>query len=301
MSEETFARLEHLLERVAIALEETAKAQPKHLTPTAPSTYASAFIWQANSLDFLPITKVNRIPLSLLKGVDLQQDALIANTKRFASGLMANNALLWGARGTGKSSLVKAVHAEISADQPLVLVEIHREDLSTLPQLLHALGQDKMMEHRRRFIIFCDDLAFESGESSYKSLKAILEGGIEGRPENVIFYATSNRRHLMAREMIDNERSTAINPSEAVEEKVSLSDRFGLWLGFHSIDQDTYLAMINAYADALGLATGKAREQLLKESLTWSVTRGSRSGRVAWQFITDAAGQEGISLSEKML
>ena len=296
MSEETFARLEHLLERVAVALEKTAKAQPKHLTPTPPSTDASAFIWQAISLDFLPITKVNRIPLSLLKGVDLQQDALIANTKRFASGLMANNALLWGARGTGKSSLVKAVHAEISADQPLVLVEIHREDLSTLPQLLHALGQD-----RRRFIIFCDDLAFESGESSYKSLKAILEGGIEGRPENVIFYATSNRRHLMAREMIDNERSTAINPSEAVEEKVSLSDRFGLWLGFHSIDQDTYLAMINAYADALGLATGEAREQLLKESLTWSVTRGSRSGRVAWQFITDAAGQEGISLSEKML
>ena len=296
MSEETFARLEHLLERVAVALEKTAKAQPKHLTPTPPSTDASAFIWQANSLDFLPITKVNRIPLSLLKGVDLQQDALIANTKRFASGLMANNALLWGARGTGKSSLVKAVHAEISADQPLVLVEIHREDLSTLPQLLQALGQD-----RRRFIIFCDDLAFESGESSYKSLKAILEGGIEGRPENVIFYATSNRRHLMAREMIDNERSTAINPSEAVEEKVSLSDRFGLWLGFHSIDQDTYLAMINAYADALGLATGEAREQLLKESLTWSVTRGSRSGRVAWQFITDAAGQEGISLSEKML
>ena len=296
MSEETFARLEHLLERVAVALEKTAKAQPKHLTPTPPSTDASAFIWQAISLDFLPITKVNRIPLSLLKGVDLQQDALIANTKRFASGLMANNALLWGARGTGKSSLVKAVHAEISADQPLVLVEIHREDLSTLPQLLQALGQD-----RRRFIIFCDDLAFESGESSYKSLKAILEGGIEGRPENVIFYATSNRRHLMAREMIDNERSTAINPSEAVEEKVSLSDRFGLWLGFHSIDQDTYLAMINAYADALGLATGEAREQLLKESLTWSVTRGSRSGRVAWQFITDAAGQEGISLSEKML
>ena len=296
MSEETFARLEHLLERVAVALEKTAKAQPKHLTPTPPSTDASAFIWQAISLDFLPITKVNRIPLSLLKGVDLQQDALIANTKRFASGLMANNALLWGARGTGKSSLVKAVHAEISADQPLVLVEIHREDLSTLPQLLQALGQD-----RRRFIIFCDDLAFESGESSYKSLKAILEGGIEGRPENVIFYATSNRRHLMAREMIDNERSTVINPSEAVEEKVSLSDRFGLWLGFHSIDQDTYLAMINAYADALGLATGEAREQLLKESLTWSVTRGSRSGRVAWQFITDAAGQEGISLSEKML
>ena len=294
MSAESLSTIENLLERVAIALEETAKAQPQKPMPTAPSADADAFIWQAHSLDFLPVRKVNRIPLKLLKGVDLQQDALMANTQRFASGLMANNALLWGARGTGKSSLVKAVHAEIAGEHPLVLVEIHREDLSTLPQLLHALGQDQ-----RRFIIFCDDLAFESGESSYKSLKAILEGGIEGRPENVIFYATSNRRHLMAREMIDNERSTAINPSEAVEEKVSLSDRFGLWLGFHSIDQDTYLAMINAYADALGLATGDAREMLLKESLTWSVTRGSRSGRVAWQFVTDAAGQAGISLSEK--
>jgi predicted AAA+ superfamily ATPase len=293
MSTDSNSRLENLLERLTIAMETVAAAQPSPIVATAPSQEAEAFIWQAATEQFLPVQRVNRIPLNLLKGIDLQQDELIANTQRFAEGMMANNALLWGARGTGKSSLVKAVHAEIAAKHPLVLIEIHREDLSTLPQLLHALGQDE-----RRFIIFCDDLAFESGESSYKSLKAILEGGIEGRPHNVIFYATSNRRHLMARDMIENERSTAINPSEAVEEKVSLSDRFGLWLGFHSIDQDTYLAMINSYADALGLAMGKRREALLKESLTWSITRGSRSGRVAWQFITDAAGKEGIPISK---
>ena len=293
MSTDTNSRLENLLERLTIAMETVAAAQPSPIVAMAPSQEAEAFIWQAATEQFLPVQRVNRIPLNLLKGIDLQQDELIANTQRFAEGMIANNALLWGARGTGKSSLVKAVHAEIAAKHPLVLIEIHREDLSTLPQLLHALGQDE-----RRFIIFCDDLAFESGESSYKSLKAILEGGIEGRPHNVIFYATSNRRHLMARDMIENERSTAINPSEAVEEKVSLSDRFGLWLGFHSIDQDTYLAMINSYADALGLAMGKRREALLKESLTWSITRGSRSGRVAWQFITDAAGKEGIPISK---
>jgi len=296
MSTETNSRLENLLERLAIAMETVASAQPSPIVITPPSQEAEAFVWQAATQQFLPVQQVNRIPLNLLKGIDLQQDELIANTQRFAEGMMANNALLWGARGTGKSSLVKAVHAEIAAKHPLVLIEIHREDLSTLPQLLQALGQDK-----RRFIIFCDDLAFESGESSYKSLKAILEGGIEGRPHNVIFYATSNRRHLMARDMIENERSTAINPSEAVEEKVSLSDRFGLWLGFHSIDQDTYLAMINSYADALGLATGNQRESLLKESLTWSITRGSRSGRVAWQFITDAAGKQGVSISKIIL
>ena len=293
MSTDTNSRLENLLERLTIAMETVAAAQPSPIVAMAPSQEAEAFIWQAETEQFLPVQRVNRIPLNLLKGIDLQQDELIANTQRFAEGMMANNALLWGARGTGKSSLVKAVHAEIAAKHPLVLIEIHREDLSTLPQLLHALGQDE-----RRFIIFCDDLAFESGESSYKSLKAILEGGIEGRPHNVIFYATSNRRHLMARDMIENERSTAINPSEAVEEKVSLSDRFGLWLGFHSIDQDTYLAMINSYADALGLAMGKRREELLIESLTWSITRGSRSGRVAWQFITDAAGKESIPISK---
>ena len=284
------SRIEHSLSRIADALEEQVRQQSAQ-EALPPSPDHQAFVWQATSMSFLAVAEVNYIPLGLLQGVDLQQDQLMANTKRFAQGLAANNALLWGARGTGKSSLVKAVHAEVSLENPLTLVEIHREDLGTLPQLLHAVAQDE-----RRFIIFCDDLAFESGESSYKSLKAILEGGIEGRPDNVIFYATSNRRHLMAREMIDNERSTAINPSEAVEEKVSLSDRFGLWLGFHSIDQDTYLAMINAYADALELAMGDARESLIKEALSWSVTRGSRSGRVAWQFITDAAGQNNISI-----
>ena len=284
MADDALKRMETLLERIAVALED-ANAAPV----ASPPGEANAFIWQAGTLSFLPVTKVNRIPLGLLKGIDGQQDQLMENTNRFAKGLAANNALLWGARGTGKSSLVKAVHAEIARTHPLVLIEIHREDIVSLPELLHALGHDE-----RRFILFCDDLAFETGESTYKSLKAILEGGIEGRPDNVIFYATSNRRHLMSREMIENERSTAINPSEAVEEKVSLSDRFGLWLGFHSIDQDTYLKMINAYADALGLAPGDDRTGLEAASLEWSVTRGSRSGRVAWQFIVDAAGRAGI-------
>lgn len=277
----------NLLERIATALEKQVETLPS----STPSEDFFAFVWQASSLEFIPVPSVNRIPLSLLRGIDYQQDKLMENTLRFARGFTANNALLWGARGTGKSSLVKAVHGEVSAATPLVLVEIHREDLSSLPQLLNAISTDP-----RRFIVFCDDLAFESGESSYKSLKAILEGGIEGRPDNVIFYATSNRRHLMARDMIENERSTAINPSEAVEEKVSLSDRFGLWLGFHSIGQDTYLAMINGYADAFGLATGNARTELEKQSLAWSVSRGSRSGRVAWQFIMDAAGEAGIKI-----
>ena len=289
--DDRLSQIEKSLSRIADALEEQVRQQSL-VDALPPSAEHDAFVWHANSLRFQAVPQVNHIPLDLLQGIDLQQDQLMANTTRFAEGLAANNALLWGARGTGKSSLVKAIHAAVGKAAPLVLVEIHREDLNTLPQLLHAVAQDK-----RRFIIFCDDLAFESGESSYKSLKAILEGGIEGRPDNVIFYATSNRRHLMAREMIDNERSTAINPSEAVEEKVSLSDRFGLWLGFHSINQDTYLAMINAYADALGLATGDARDDLIKDALTWSVTRGSRSGRVAWQFITDAAGNSGISIN----
>ena len=287
------ARIVASLERLAAAMEKQVRQQSS-IEAVTPQDDGQAYVWQATVLTFQPVPVVNHIPLKLLKGIDQQQDQLMDNTKRFAEGLAANNALLWGARGTGKSSLVKAVHAEFCKDYPLVLVEIHREDLSSLPQLLHAVSGDK-----RRYIIFCDDLAFENGESSYKSLKAILEGGIEGRPDNVIFYATSNRRHLMAREMIDNERSTAINPSEAVEEKVSLSDRFGLWLGFHSIDQVTYLMMINSYADALKLADGKSREQLVKDALAWSITRGSRSGRVAWQFITDAAGQHGISLNFK--
>ena len=296
MSQNTTKQIELLLSRMAVALENISANSTAVTEATPPDAEAHAFIWQAQEMRFQPVAKVNRIPLGLLKGIDLQQDQLMENTLRFAKGLAANNALLWGARGTGKSSLVKAVHAEISGKHPLVLIELHREDISTLPQLLHALGQDQ-----RRFILFCDDLAFESGESTYKSLKAILEGGIEGRPDNVIFYATSNRRHLMAREMIENERSTAINPSESVEEKVSLSDRFGLWLGFHSIDQQTYLDMIKAYADALGLAKGEHRAALEAASLEWSVTRGSRSGRVAWQFIVDAAGRDGISIDFEKL
>jgi predicted AAA+ superfamily ATPase len=252
-----------------------------------------AYVWNTNPDRFHAVPRVNHIPLALLKGIDHQTDALYANTSRFAQGLPANNALLWGARGTGKSSLVKAVHADIASFSSLTLVEIHREDLESLPRLLSHLSA----ERDRRFIVFCDDLAFEGAETSYKSLKAVLEGGIEGKPEGVIFYATSNRRHLMSRDMIDNERSTAINPSEAVEEKVSLSDRFGLWLGFHSIDQETYLAMIDAYADAIGLAAAAdARSALHRDALEWSVTRGSRSGRVAWQFITDMAGASGIKV-----
>jgi predicted AAA+ superfamily ATPase len=253
-----------------------------------------AFVWNTSPDRFQAVPRVHHIPLHLLKGIDHQTDALYANTSRFAKGLPANNALLWGARGTGKSSLVKAVHADISSSSALTLVEIHREDLESLPRLLSHLSAEK----ERRFIVFCDDLAFEGAETSYKSLKAVLEGGIEGKPEGVIFYATSNRRHLMSRERIDNERSTAINPSEAVEEKVSLSDRFGLWLGFHSIDQGTYLAMINAYADAIGLATSSdERSDLHRSALEWSVTRGSRSGRVAWQFITDMAGASGVKVN----
>ena len=275
-----------LLERIAAALEgRLAQGAP------APPGAGDAFVWQPEASAFHPVERVNRIPLRLLRGIDGQQDELMENTLRFAGGLPANNALLWGARGTGKSSLVKAVHAEVAAGRGLVLVEIHREDVATLPRLLQGLAGDP-----RRFILFCDDLAFEAGDSGYKSLKAVLEGGIEGRPDNVLFYATSNRRHLMAREMIENERSTAIAPSEAVEEKVSLSDRFGLWLGFHGIDQDTYLAMVNAYADAIGLAGGRARGELERAALQWSVARGSRSGRVAWQFIVDAAGRAGAAI-----
>ena len=277
------------LRRIAEALEQMAKmGKPPMLTDGC-----HAYIWGANPDILMPVEKVNHVPLALLQGIDQQTDILYKNTERFARGLPANNALLWGARGTGKSSLVKAIHADIVKSADISLIEIHREDLDSLPLLLSCLNNYKS----KRFIVFCDDLAFEGAETSYKSLKAVLEGGIEGKPDHVIFYATSNRRHLMARDMIENERSTAINPSEAVEEKVSLSDRFGLWLGFHSIDQDTYLMMINAYADAIGLAKDKAaRAALHHEALEWSVTRGSRSGRVAWQFITDAAGNAGITI-----
>lgn len=275
-----------LLTRIADALDRLAPAT----APKADLAAADAFVWHADTGALTLVASVNRIDIDLLRGIDRQADLLVDNTRRFANGFAANNALLWGARGTGKSSLVKAVHAAVNADRDgsdrLVLIEIHREDIATLPRLLSLLAAGG-----RRCILFCDDLTFDTGDTSYKSLKAVLEGGIEGRPENVLFYATSNRRHLMPRDMIDNERSTAIHKNEAVEEKVSLSDRFGLWLGFHNCDQDTYLAIIDGYAERLGL--GVPTEDLHAQALEWSVTRGARSGRVAWQFIQDLAGRLG--------
>ena len=282
------------LERITVALE---RLSPP--VPTAPDFEATqAFVWMADGGRFVPVPKVNRVPLDLLKGIDRTAETLLENTRRFAKGLPANNALLWGARGMGKSSLVKAVHAEVASpggrldggESPgLKLVEIHREDISSLPQCLAHLNASQ-----HRFIVFCDDLSFDKDDTSYKSLKAVLEGGIEGRPDNVLFYATSNRRHLMPREMMDNERSTAINPAEAVEEKVSLSDRFGLWLGFHNASQDDYLAMVRAYVSHFGLKVNDA--ELQRDALEWSTTRGARSGRVAWQFIQDLAGRMGKRL-----
>ena len=255
---------------------------------------ADAFVWHASSGRLQPVEKVNRVALPLLKGIDRSRDTLIENTRRFAAGLPANNALLWGARGMGKSSLVKAVHAAVASEwskdaATLKLVEIHREDIETLPALMGLLRG-----RAERFILFCDDLSFDAEDTSYKSLKAALEGGIEGRPENVVFYATSNRRHLMPREMIDNERSTAINPSEAVQEKVSLSDRFGLWLGFHHCSQDDYLAMVAGYLDFFRVPTTEAEWR--PQALEWSTTRGARSGRVAWQFVQDFCGRKGVRL-----
>jgi len=244
------------------------------------------------------VPRVNRVEMSLLKGVDRMRDVLVENTERFAKGLPANNALLWGARGMGKSSLVKAAHAAVNAEfaaaskrGPLKLVEIHREDIETLPALM-ALTRNS----EYRFIVFCDDLSFDTDDTTYKSLKAVLEGGIEGRPENVIFYATSNRRHLMSRDMMENERSTAINPGETVEEKVSLSDRFGLWLGFHRCSQDEYLAMVDGYVAHYKIPI--RADELRREALEWATTRGSRSGRVAWQFIQDLAGRLRVPLKD---
>jgi len=270
--------------RVAAALERLAPPAANG----AELTDAEAFVWHADGHRLEAIRKVNRVDMALLKGVERQTAQLLDNTRRFANGFPANNALLWGARGMGKSSLVKAVHATVNRElgDRLALVEIHREDIPSLPALLTRLRATD-----RRCILFCDDLSFDTGDSSYKSLKAVLEGGIEGRPANVVFYATSNRRHLMPRDMIDNERSTAINPGEAVEEKVSLSDRFGLWLGFHHCDQDTYFAMVEGYAAEYGLKL--PTEQLHAEAREWSISRGSRSGRVAWQYIQDLAGRQG--------
>jgi uncharacterized protein len=278
--------------RIAEALERLAPPPP----PAPDFAAAEAFIWQAEENRFAPVAQVNRMPIALLKSVDRMRDTLLANTENFARGLPANNALLWGARGMGKSSLVKAVHAEAAARQgaagggQLKLVEIHREDISSLPRCL-----SRLRGRPERFILFCDDLSFDADDTSYKSLKAVLEGGIEGRPANVVFYATSNRRHLMPREMMDNEQATAINPGEAVEEKVSLSDRFGLWIGFHNCSQADYLGMVRGYADHYGLNV--PAERLRAGALEWAVTRGSRSGRVAWQYIQDLAGRLGRTLS----
>ena len=284
--------------RIADALEAIA-AHLSAATPAAGSAdsfnSADAFVWHPDGR-LSPVPRVSRVEIGLLKGIDRMRDILIENTERFANSLPANNALLWGARGMGKSSLVKAAHASINVDRRpadrLKLIEIHREDIESLPVLMDLLRSAPF-----RFIVFCDDLSFDGNDASYKSLKAVLEGGIEGRPENVILYATSNRRHLLSREMIENERSTAINPGEAVEEKVSLSDRFGLWLGFHRCSQDEYLAMVKGYCGHYGINIGG--EELEREALEWSTTRGSRSGRVAWQFTQELAGRLGVRLAGK--
>ena len=268
--------------RIADALDRLAPRPPARVDLAA----AAAFVWDAAAARLDPVPQVARVPIGLLQGIERQKALLLDNTLRFARGFPANNAMLWGARGMGKSSLVKAAHAAATEHAPgsLVLIEIHREDIASLPELLRQVrGQE------RRCLIFCDDLSFEPGDTDYKALKSVLEGGIEGRPANVLFYATSNRRHLMPRDMIENERSTAINPSEATEEKVSLSDRFGLWIGFHNCDQDTYFAMVEGYAAALRLPIDTPR--LHAEAAEWSVTRGARSGRVAWQFVQDLAGR----------
>jgi uncharacterized protein len=271
-----------LLARIAEALERLAPAPAAAIALGG----ADAFVWHAETGQLTPVPETAHVDIALLAGIERQRDQLLANTRRFAHGLPANNVLLWGARGMGKSSLIKAVHAAINrgAEQRLVLVEIHREDIHSLPMLLRHLRASP-----RRTILFCDDLSFDAADTSYKSLKAVLEGGIEGRPANVLFYATSNRRHLLPREFIDNERSSAINPGDAVDEKVSLSDRFGLWLGFHACDQDTFFRMIEGYADHFGLTL--ARDALHARAIEWSVTRGHRSGRVAWQFIQDLIGE----------
>lgn len=289
MTDNAALTLETLL-RIASALERIAPPARKATDLTA----ADAFVWHPTGSELAPVAKVNRVELSLLRGVDRVRDILAENTERFARDLPANNVLLWGARGMGKSSLVKSVHADTNKRLagkalPLKLIEIHREDIESLPVLMGLLRQN-----RHRVIVFCDDLSFDGQDTSYKSLKAALDGGVEGRPDNVVFYATSNRRHLLPRDMMENERSTAINPGEAVEEKVSLSDRFGLWLGFHKCSQDEYLAMIEGYTSHFKLDI--APEDLRREALEWATTRGSRSGRTAWQYIQDLAGRLGKRL-----
>jgi uncharacterized protein len=293
MSEDAVKALNEKLERLIEAVSRLSSQ------PSQPPDFDSAqcFVWEPETTRLAPVSKVNRVELKLIRGVDHVRDILVENTRRFASGLPANNTLLWGARGMGKSSLVKAVHADISealekGAAALKLIEIHREDINTLPKLMGLVRGAPF-----RFILFCDDLSFDMGDTSYKSLKAALEGGVEGRPDNVIFYATSNRRHLLPRDMIENERSTSINPYETVEEKVSLSDRFGLWLGFHKCSQDEYLDMVESYAAHYRLTTPP--ETLQSEALEWATTRGSRSGRVAFQFIQDLAGRLGQALGQQ--
>lgn len=282
------SELAPLLRRIAEALE----AHAPEPAADAALDCAEGFIWHADGARLEAVPRINRLDLALLKGIDSVRDILLANTRRFARGLPANNALLWGARGMGKSSLIKAVHGLAAAEAPdgLPLVEIHREEIVSLPLLLARLRGAG-----RRCLLFCDDLSFDAEDTTYKSLKAALEGGIEGRPDNVLFYATSNRRHLMPRDMVENERATAIHPGEAVEEAVSLSDRFGLWLGFHSCDQATFLAMVEGYAAHFGLAVD--RDKLRADAIEWSMTRGARSGRVAWQFVQDLAGRLGARLA----
>lgn len=275
------------MDRIAQALERMSPAP----LPTPDFKDAAAFVWHVEPDRLTPVAQVNRVALDLLVGINRSRDTLLDNTRRFASGFTANNALLWGARGMGKSSLVKAVHAEVQREhEDLKLVEVQREDLPSVGRLLNHL---RAAPHR--FVLYCDDLSFSHDDQHYKSLKAVLDGGIEGRPENVVFYATSNRRHLMPRDMIENERSSAISPSEAVEEKVSLSDRFGLWLGFHPCTQDEYLSMIDRYCAAHGVSIDA--DALCAEAIEWQATRGSRSGRVAWQFFVDLAGRQGVTLS----
>jgi predicted AAA+ superfamily ATPase len=279
-----------VLTRIAAALERLAPAPAAGVSLKA----GDAFVWHAETGGLQPVPRVNRVPLALLKGLERQSDLLLANTRHHAEGLPANNALLWGARGTGKSSLVKAVHAAVNAErkpqQALALVEIHREDIPSLPRLLSVIRNSP-----RRCVLFCDDLSFEGEDAGYKALKAVLEGGLEGRPDNAVFYATSNRRHMLSRDMIENERATAIHSGEAVEEKVSLSDRFGLWLGFHHIDQDTFFAIVDGYASAFRLPI--AEDELRAKAIEWSMTRGARSGRVAWQFIQQLAGDLGVKIA----
>jgi predicted AAA+ superfamily ATPase len=277
-----------LLARIADALDRLAPPS----TPQVPLGDADAFIWHPGQRRLTPVRQVSRVSIGLLQGIERQRQILLENTERFARGLPANNAMLWGARGMGKSSLVKAVHAEANARHPgsLALVEIHREDIASLPVLL-----DLLRTTSRRCLILCDDLSFEREDADYKALKSVLDGGIEGRPETVLFYATSNRRHLMPRDMIENERATAINPSEATEEKVSLSDRFGIWLGFHNCDQSQFFAMIDAYSAYFNLPVDA--DTLHAEAVEWAVTRGARSGRVAWQFIQDLAGRLGVQMA----